>query len=331
MAGEWKSTDLVAVLTILAPALNHLVPTRTALAQTARDRRSAGRAAIQPGTDAAQYRRALRRCVQRSVHRVPRRDHDVLERAVRSPARVLARPGPSAATQDRPTAGCGRRRTRHPTAGGRHRMGRIVYPRGRPRRRRPLRHPLGSPEVAGPPTNHRCRQIRSGAHRSVRLSRHRRTLRRRDFGGDGRGRGASLMAGFPEHPGPAGQTRRARGDPGDHHATRGDARHPQQPDLDPEVHLPRRTDSVSQSSARNHAAGQHITLVRHDLAGRPLRGNTAALAGAIYATPKDAVAHRLRRGLRADVGAVPGGPGGRIPVGQPQRLSVDVRQPNAAP
>jgi cyclopropane-fatty-acyl-phospholipid synthase len=26
MAGEWKSTDLVAVLTILAPALNHLVP-----------------------------------------------------------------------------------------------------------------------------------------------------------------------------------------------------------------------------------------------------------------------------------------------------------------
>ena len=25
MAGEWKSTDLVAVLTILAPALNHLV------------------------------------------------------------------------------------------------------------------------------------------------------------------------------------------------------------------------------------------------------------------------------------------------------------------
>src|SRR6202035_3574330 len=206
----------------------------------------------------------------------------------------------------------------------------VGYPCGRSRRRRPLHHPLGSPEVAGPTTNRRCRQIRSGAHRLVRLSRHRRTLRRRDFGGDGRGRGASLMAGFPEHPGPAGQARRARGDPGDHHATRGHARHPQQPDLDAEVHLPRRTGSVNQSSARNHAAGQHITLVRHDRAGRPLRRNTAALAGAIYATPKDTVAHRLRRGLRADVGPVPGGPGGRVPVGQPQRLSVDVRQPSRA-
>jgi len=50
MAGEWESTDLVAVLTIMAPALNHLAP---------RGRRSAGRAAIHPRTDAAQYRRTL--------------------------------------------------------------------------------------------------------------------------------------------------------------------------------------------------------------------------------------------------------------------------------
>ena len=36
-------------------------------------------------------------------------------------------------------------------------MGRIVYPRGRPRRHRPLHDPLGSTEVAGPATGRRCR------------------------------------------------------------------------------------------------------------------------------------------------------------------------------
>ena len=56
MAGEWESTDLVATLTVLAPALNNMVPRGLRWLAPLMRRRPA---AVEPGTVAAQHRRAL--------------------------------------------------------------------------------------------------------------------------------------------------------------------------------------------------------------------------------------------------------------------------------
>ncbi len=60
----------------------------------------------QPRSVAAQHRRALR-LIERPVRRVPRRNHDVLMRAVQRAAGIFVRLGRSAATQNRPAAGYG--------------------------------------------------------------------------------------------------------------------------------------------------------------------------------------------------------------------------------
>ena len=80
--------------------------------------------------------------------------------------------------------------------------------------------------------------------RTVRLPRRRRPLRRRGLGGDDRGGRIPVLADVLPDARPAGGARRPGRDPGDHHAARPDAGHPQHLHLDPEVHLPRRAAAV---------------------------------------------------------------------------------------
>ena len=91
MAGEWSSDDPVGLLTEFAKYVCELIPPALQRLRPLAVVRSAAFPAQQPGAGAPQHRRALRP-VQRSVRGVPRRDHDVLERAVRHAARVPGRP-----------------------------------------------------------------------------------------------------------------------------------------------------------------------------------------------------------------------------------------------
>ncbi len=61
---------------------------------------------------------------------------------------------------------------------------------------------------------------------------------------------------------------RTVGDSGHHHAARSDAGHPQDPHVDPEVHLPRRPDSVGQGHRGHHRTRNRFARRRHALAAR---------------------------------------------------------------
>ena len=87
MAGDWSSDDLAGVLTEFAQAAGRTDSPCAATISAARRGSPAAFAAQQPRAGAAQHRRALRP-VQRVVRRVPRRDDDVLQRAVRQPAGI---------------------------------------------------------------------------------------------------------------------------------------------------------------------------------------------------------------------------------------------------
>ena len=82
MAGDWSSTDIAGLLTEFGKRLTELIPPvlqrfrPLAVVRQPRSQHNSRRAG------AAQHRRTLRP-VQRPVRRIPRRDHDVLQRAVR--------------------------------------------------------------------------------------------------------------------------------------------------------------------------------------------------------------------------------------------------------
>ncbi len=171
-----------------------LVPRHAAMAASDRAGLPAALAKRQPRSGAAQHRRALR-LVERPVRRVPRRNHDVLMRAVQRAAGVVVRFGRGATTVK--STGCwisADVRPGQPGARDRHRMGRAVHPRGRPRSTRPLGDPVGRTAAAGPASGCRGGTVRLGADRPLRLPRHRRVLRRSGVGRDDRGSRISRVA-----------------------------------------------------------------------------------------------------------------------------------------
>ena len=149
---------------------------RTAAAAADRPGVSAALARRQPRSGAAQRRRALR-LVQRPVRRVPRRDHDLLVRAVHRVAGVTRPIWPtrngarSTGCSTWPSVG-----PRQPGPRDRHRMGRVVHPRGRPRSARPLGDLVGRAAAPGAAAGGRGGAVRLGPDRPVRLPRRRRVL-----------------------------------------------------------------------------------------------------------------------------------------------------------
>ena len=142
MAGEWSCDDLVGLINEFAKSVAELIPPALQRLRSAGGGAPAALSAPKPSAGAPQHRRALRP-VQRPVRRVPRRNDDVLERAVRHVARLPGRPARRAATQDRPPAGHGARRSRQPGVGDRHGLGRTVPARRGAGRTRPLDHAVG--------------------------------------------------------------------------------------------------------------------------------------------------------------------------------------------
>ena len=106
---------------------------------------------------------------------------------------------------------------------------------------------------------------------------------------------------------------------------------PQHLYLDPEVHLPRRADPLGRGDRRRSPSGEtRLRTVGMLLAAAALRRDAAAVAGALRRTPRRGVGLGVRRRLPTDVGAVPGVLRGRIPVGLPRRLPVDLRPDGVA-
>ena len=281
MAGEWSSDDLVGLLTEFAKSVTELIPPALQRLRPLAVVRRAAFPAQQPHAGAAQHRRALRP-VQRPVRRVPRRDHDVLECAVRHASGNTATPRRRAAPQDRPPARRRPRRPGQPGARDRHRLGRTVHPRRRAGRAGPLGHAVGRAAAPGPTAGGGGRVVRPGRDRAVRLPRRRRPLRRRAVGRDDRGGGIPVLADLLSDARPAGGAGRPRRDPGHHHAARPDAGHPQHLHLDPEVHLPRRPAAVDRGDHRDHRASHPVAHGRHVLAATALRRDAAAVARAVH-------------------------------------------------
>ena len=150
MAGEWESTDIVGLLTVLAPALNELVPSGlrwlAPIAFAAQSRLAASEPGAGSANVAAHYDDVSNDLFVEFLDETMTYSSALFDHLPASWAGLAE----AQRTQDRPTAGCRCGGARHPPAGTRHRVGRAVYPRSRARRRRPLRHPFGSPEVAGP-------------------------------------------------------------------------------------------------------------------------------------------------------------------------------------
>ena len=330
MAGEWSSNaDLARLLTVFASVGGRPGAPHAAMAATDRPGVSAPLAQRQPGSGAAQHRRALRP-VERAVRRVPRRDHDVLERAVRPSCRPNTTWPDLAAAQrrkiDRLLDVAGVRRGSRVLEIGTG-WGELCHPRGRPRGARPLGDALGRAAAPGAAVG----SPRQGCPTSVQIDLcdyrdvDSAVLRRRGVGRDDRGGRISRVAAVFRRARTAGAAGRPGSDPGHHHAARPDAGQPQHPHLDPEVHLSGRTATVHPGHRRHHRAADRFTHGRHDLAASALRRDSAAVAGAVHAASRRVGALGFRRGVRADVGAVPGLFGGGLPVRLPGCLPVDVR------
>ena len=128
--------------------------------------------------------------------------------------------------------------------------------------------------------------VGSRGDRSARLPRRRRLLRRRDLGGDDRGRRIPLLADVLPDPRPAGGARWTGVDPGHHDAQPPNAGVPQHVYLDPEVHLPRRPAAVRRSDHRHHRTPHAAAHRRHDVHRPALRRDAAAVAGTLPRTAR---------------------------------------------
>ena len=219
--------------------------------------------------------------------------------------RRLGRLRRRAAGQDRPAAGQGRRRTGHPGAGDRHRLGRARPPRRPARRHRLLRHPLQRAAGAGPQARRRGRLRRRRHDRAQGLPRGGRRVRRRRLRRDDRGRGLRVLGHLlPDDrtgPGP----RREGGHPGHHHRPRPAAGHPLQLHLGAQVHLPRRRHPLRAGHRGHHREADRAARPRTPRHGRALRPDPAALGGALHGPRRRRPGTGLRRDLPAHVAVLP--------------------------
>src|SRR5690242_4036713 len=123
----------------------------------------------------------------------------------------------------------------------------------------------------------------------------------------------AVLARLLHHDRPAARPRRPCRAAGDHHAAPPHARHPGRPHLDPQVHLSRRPDPVPAGDHRRAAHPNRPAGHRRLPDGAALRPHAARVARAVQRRRRRGVRTRLRPGVPAHVGPVPGLLRGRLP------------------
>ena len=159
-----------------------------------------------------------------------------------------------------------------------------------------------------------------------RARRHRSDVRRRAVRRDDRGRGPRVLGHLLPHDRPGPRPGRPGRDPGDHDAARPDARHPRRPDLDQQVHLPRRLPAERRGDRRDHPRRDHPAPHRPARDGQPLRRDPAPLGPPVPRAARRRARPRLRRPLHARVALLPRVLAGRLRQRLHQRLAADLHE-----
>ena len=278
MVGDWDSDDLVGVLRCLTDHVEQLVPRPLRNLRRVYDR---GQPYEEVAADATVSRE--------NVHRHYDLSNDLfslfLDESMMYSAAWFdpARPAESLTdAQHRKIDGIldlAGVRAGQPRPRDRHRVGRGRDPRRAARRTGHDADALGRAGGARPRPRRAGRRLRPHHHRRARLPRGRRRVRLRDQHRDDRGRRRALLARVLRHRRPAARPRRSLRAPVDHDAAPPAPGDQGQLHLDPQVHLPRRSDPQPRGDRRD-ARGAHVDGGRRAPVDRPrLRRDAAPLAG----------------------------------------------------
>ncbi len=284
MAGDWSSTDIAGLLTEFGKRLTELIPPvlqrfrPLAVVRQPRSQHNSLRAG------AAQHRRTLRP-VQRHVRRIPRRDDDVLQRAVRRHCPPTSRLSPTHSAERSTDSSIPRQ------------SGRAVECS----RSVPAGANCASAPRCGAPTSVRspCRPSSSdwpvnGWPKRACPTESKSTCATTATSKASYDAVLSIemveAVGYrfwPKYfqtldrlvtPGWTGR------DTGHHHAAQPDAGQSQHPHLDPEVHLSRRPAAVDRGDHRHHRVQYAAAHGRHVLPATALRRDTADCGGSVSST-----------------------------------------------